>query len=49
MGHTVLDLLPIESRVSETVPGLSGILVPKCRDFSTGTVPQIFLPVPTVP
>ena len=30
---TERDLRPVESRDSGTLPGLSGILVPKCRDL----------------
>ena len=47
--ETERDLHHIEFRDSGTVPELTGILVPRCRDFSTETVPQIFVPVSTVP
>ena len=46
------DLRPIESRdrlgtERNSCPKMPGFVVP--RDFSSGNVPQIFVPVPTVP
>ena len=43
-GGTKRDKRPVESRDSETISGLSGILVPKCRDLLSRAILVAGLP-----